>query len=217
MNALLDLVTSWPTAVYTTLLGVVVIYWVLALVGLVDFDHGHLHFEAGHHHVDWDGHSDHLSTIASYVVAFGLSGVPFSLVVSLLTLIAWVITGLAAQFILPWVPTVPLRALAGLALAVLAIAPAIVITAWVIRPMRGLFVQHFARPNQSLIGRQCRVTTLTVTETFGQGETTDESGSFNLRLCAKEPNQIGKGSRVIIVDYDEGSQRFRVEPADATN
>jgi uncharacterized membrane protein YGL010W len=214
MNALLDLVTSWPTAVYTTLLGVVVIYWILALVGLVDFDHGHLQIDVHHHHLDWDGHSDHWSVIASYVVAFGLSGVPFSLVVSLLTLVAWVLTGLAAQFILPLVPTVPLRSLAGLAVAVLAIAPAIVVTAWLIRPMRGLFVQHFAGPNQSLIGKSCRVTTLTVTETFGQGESTDESGSFNLRLCANEPNRIAKGSRVVIVDYDEGTQRFRVESVD---
>ena len=130
MNALLDLVTSWPTAVYTTLLGVVVIYWILALVGLVDFDHGHLVDRRSHHHLDWDGHSDHWSVIASYVVAFGLSGVPFSLVVSLLTLVAWVPTGLAAQFIPPLAPTVPLRSLAGLAVAVLAIAPAIVVTAW---------------------------------------------------------------------------------------
>lgn len=215
MNVLLDLATSWPTAVYTTLLGVVVLYWVLALIGLVDFDHGHLSFDVHHHHVDWDGHSGHVSAIASYVVAFGLSGVPFSLVVSLMILVAWVATGLVAQFILPWVPTAPLRALAGLAVAVLAMAPAIVVTAWVIRPMRGLFVQHSARSNQSLIGMHCRVTTLTVTETFGQGVATDGTGSFNIRLSAREPNQIAKGSRVIIVDYDEGARRFRVEPAEA--
>lgn len=212
MNAWIELITGWPTAVYTVLLGVVVIYWLLALIGFVDFEHDAFGIDLKAHQVDWDGQSDQMSTIASYAVAFGLGGVPFSIVVSLITLIAWVLTGLASQFLLPWIPTETLRILVGIPLVVLAIAPAIVVTAWTIRPMRGLFVQHFARSNQSLIGMNCRVTTLTVTENFGQGEATDGTNNFNLRLSAVEPNEIGKGSRVTIVDYDEGTHRFRVEP-----
>ena len=103
MDALLTLIVGWPTGVYTVLLGVVVLYWLMALVGVVNFDHGHLHIDA-HHEVPNHSGGEHLSTIAGYVVAFGLSGVPFSIVISLVTLIAWVITGLISQYLLSWVP-----------------------------------------------------------------------------------------------------------------
>ena len=36
--SVLTAITSWPTMVYTVLLGVVLIYWVLALLGMVDFE-----------------------------------------------------------------------------------------------------------------------------------------------------------------------------------
>lgn len=212
MQGLFEVITSWPTAIYTVLLGVVVLYWILALFGLVDFEHGSLGLD-GHHDIGVHADGDRLSTIASYVVAFGLQGVPFSVVVSLLTLIAWVCTGLFAQYLLPWVPTQALRALVGLGVLLFAMVPAIVLTAWVVKPMRGLFVQHFARSNQSLVGLYCRVTTLNVSETFGQAEASDGHGSFNIRIRATEPNSLGKGARALITDYDESSQRYRVEAA----
>ena len=40
MVSFLDAVVAFPTAIFTTLLGVVAFYWVLALLGLVDFDSG---------------------------------------------------------------------------------------------------------------------------------------------------------------------------------
>jgi hypothetical protein len=40
MVSFLDAVVAFPTAIFTTLLGVVAFYWLLALLGLVDFDSG---------------------------------------------------------------------------------------------------------------------------------------------------------------------------------
>ena len=80
--------------------------------------------------------------------------------------------------------------------------------------MRGLFVQHFAGPNQSLIGKSCRVTTLTVTETFGQGKAPTNLAVSTSGYARTSPTGSPRGSRVVIVDYDEGTQRFRVESVD---
>lgn len=38
MVSFLDATVAFPAAIFTTLLGVVAFYWVLALVGLVDLD-----------------------------------------------------------------------------------------------------------------------------------------------------------------------------------
>ena len=61
--------------------------------------------------------------IASYVVAFGLSGVPFSIVVSLLVLVGWTLSCLAAVTLQAWIPTDILRWVAGL--AILAVSAAL--------------------------------------------------------------------------------------------
>ena len=86
MGSLLQAVTSYPTAIFTVLLSVVMIYWLLAMLGLVDFESSGID-------LDLDAHADadaaDLGTIASYVVALGLNGVPFSVAVSLVVLIAW--------------------------------------------------------------------------------------------------------------------------------
>lgn len=215
----LDVVIAWPTAIYTVLLGVVVLYWLLALIGLIDFEHGpHFgdHDVDGHGHVDApsDGQQD-ISGIASLVMAFGLTGVPISVVVSLLVLCAWLFTALAARYLLPWVPTDLLRFLAGLLVLLLAFALALVVTARLVRPLRRVFVQHLARSNQSLVGQFCRVTTLTVGERFGQAEVVNAGSSFNIRIGAAEPNTLSKGARALVVDYDAASGRYRVEPTAA--
>ena len=40
MSSLFAALTSFPAVVYTVLLGVVLVYWLLAIIGLVDFEAG---------------------------------------------------------------------------------------------------------------------------------------------------------------------------------
>src|SRR5690606_40358367 len=84
--------TSFPTASYTVLLGVVLVYWLLAIVGMVDFESSGIDLDIEAHA---DASADDLGAIASYVVAFGLNGVPFSIVVSLLVLVGWTLSCIA--------------------------------------------------------------------------------------------------------------------------
>ena len=94
-------VFSFPTAVFTALLGIVLVYWVLALVGLVDFEHSGLDLEL---ETQADADPSELGTLATYVVAFGLSGVPFSVAVSLVVLYGWVASCLAGMWLQALVP-----------------------------------------------------------------------------------------------------------------
>ena len=75
MSEFLSATLGFPTIVFSILLAVVLVYWLLAIVGLVDFGESDIDVDIGNHA---DGPGDDLGTIASYVVAFGLTGVPFS-------------------------------------------------------------------------------------------------------------------------------------------
>lgn len=207
MTSFYDAAIAFPTVVYTTLLGVVLVYWVLALIGIVDFDSGHLD-------VDTDLHADadagDVGDLAGYLVALGLNGVPFSVVVTLLVLFSWTVTCLTAMWLLPLVPTSPLRMLAGAATLPLAFAFSLPITARLIRPMRGLFVTHTAISNAALVGQTCRVLTSSVDEKFGRAEVATRGAGLNIRVWADTPNTLRKGSTALILEHDEAGERYLI-------
>ncbi|BEP41755.1 MULTISPECIES: OB-fold-containig protein [Variovorax] len=209
MGDFLGAVTGYPTAIYTVLLGVVVIYWVLAMLGMVDIEHSGLDVDVGVH-THADGDASDIGHLASYVVALGLNGVPFSVAVSLLVLVAWTVSCLGGEWLLPLVPTMALQLLAGTALLVASAVIAIPITAVAIRPLRGLFVSHTAVSNAALVGQLCRVVTGVVNEKDGRAEVARRGASLNIRVWATTPNALKRGSQALIVEYDEAAARYLI-------
>ncbi|GAA5169582.1 hypothetical protein [Viridibacterium curvum] len=209
MSSFLEVAFSYPTAILSALLLVVIFYWLLALIGLVDFESSSLDID-----VDTDAHLDgdagDISVLASYVVAMGLNGVPFSIVVSLLILISWTVTALFSEWILPWVPTMLFKALVGTAAMIAAVGVAIVMTARIVKPMRKLFVTHSATSNASIVGQTCLVLTQTVDERFGRAEVSTNGASINIRVWATTPNTLGKGAVARILEYDPQASRYLI-------
>jgi hypothetical protein len=212
----IDAAFGYPTAIYTSLLGIVVGYWVLALVGLVDFESGGIDIEAD---LAPDADGADLGTLATYVVGLGLSGVPFSIVISLLVLVSWTLTCLASMWLLPWVPSAVGAAVAGTATLALAAALAVIVTARLVRPMRGLFVTHAATANASLVGQTCQVLTGSVDEHVGRAEVRQRGAGLNIRVWSPSPNALKRGARARIVHYDEATARYHIEaePAQDTD
>lgn len=212
MVSFMDAALGFPTVVLSALLGVAVVYWLLALVGVVDIDHGDVHIDLNHE-LQADAHIDDLGTLAGFIVAFGLNGVPISVVVTLLLLAAWTISCMADMWLLPLVPTLPLQVAAGAAVLAASLALAIPITARAIRPLRGLFVTHAAISNAALVGQSCRVITQTVNERFGRAEVAQRGANINIRVWAHSPNGLSKGHAALILEYDAGAQRYLIEAA----
>ncbi|MET3182174.1 UNVERIFIED_ORG: hypothetical protein ABIC43_005349 [Variovorax guangxiensis] len=216
MGDFMGAVTGYPTAIYTVLLGVVVIYWVLAMLGMVDIEHSGLDVDVDVH-THADGDTSDIGQLASYVVALGLNGVPFSVAVSLLVLVAWTVSCLGGEWLLPLVPTMPLQLLAGTALLGASAVIAIPITAVAIRPLRGLFVSHTAVSNAALVGQLCRVVTGVVNEKDGRAEVARRGASLNIRVWASTPNTLKRGSQALIVEYDEVAGRYLIAAHDDTS
>jgi len=207
MTSFYEAATSFPTVIYSTLLGVVMVYWLLALVGIVDFDSGQLEIDS-ELHADADG--DDIGDLAGYLVALGLNGVPFSIVLTLLVLVSWTTTCLAAMWLLPLLPTSLLRMVAGLGVLPVAFALALPVTARLIRPMRGLFVTHSAMSNAALVGQTCRVVTSSVDEKFGRAEVATRGTGVNIRVWAATPNTLTKGSSARILEHDAAGERYLI-------
>lgn len=211
MPVWLEALFGYPTAIYTTLLVVVLIYWLAAIIGLVDFGSSEIDLDLDAH---LDGDAGDIGLVAGWVLAMGLNGVPFSIVVSLLVFFGWLISALAGQYLLAWIATLPLRYLAGTVLLLLSFALSLLLTARVVRLMRGLFVSHAAKANADLVGSTCRVITLTVDEQFGQAEVAGAGAAINIRVCAPTPNTLGKDSIAQIVAYEPATQRYEIVALD---
>lgn len=213
MSSLFAALTSFPAVVYTVLLGVVLVYWLLAIIGLVDFEAGadvDIGADAGDIGDAGDGGPEGLSGLAAWLVAFGLNGVPFSIVVSLLALVGWFLTGMASLTLLPLVPDA-LRWAAGAGVLLAAAALSIVIAAQLVRPMRGLFVTHRAISNAALVGQVCKVLTGVVDERQGRAEVAQRGAGINIRVWAPAPNSLRRGDAALITEYDSARQRYRID------
>lgn len=199
-----QLLSSFPTAVPTVLLAVLLLYWLVSIVGGSDLD-----LDSGHAAHD----VPELHTVAGYLVALGLGGVPLSVVASVLVFVMWLATALLHQYVLVLVPTALLRTLAGAGVLLFAALLAVPIAARLLKPLRGLFVKHSARENASLVGRACTILTQRVDERFGRAEVEDSGTSLNIRVWAATPNTLSRHAAAIIVRYDEGTRQYEVQAA----
>ena len=78
---ILQLLTIFPTAIPTVLLAVLMIYWLMSIIGVVDIGESlDIHTETGHLDGIEAAHGGHevpdMHTLAGYLVALGLGGVP---------------------------------------------------------------------------------------------------------------------------------------------
>ncbi|NHZ98491.1 ubiquinone biosynthesis protein [Massilia sp. CCM 8734] len=212
-----QLLSSFPTSIPTVLLAVLLVYWVMSIIGLVDVgDSVHLHTDVAHGHGAHDLHDlPDLHTLAGYVVALGLGGVPLSVAASVLVFCTWLSTALLHQYALTWLPTETLRMLAGCAVLLFSGGLSIPVAARVLQPLRALFVKHAARTNESLVGQDCRITTQSVDRGFGRADVDSHGVSINIRVWAAVPNALAKGAKAIIVAYDPATQQYEVQAAPA--
>jgi len=202
-----QVLTSFPTAIPTVLLIILLVYWGLSLAGVFDLGEN----------IDVDADHADLETLASWLVALGLGGVPFSIVATLLVFFTWLPTALLHEYVLGWLPAGVLQWVGGAVILLAAAGFSVWLSARVVKPMRALFVKHHAPENRSLVGRTCRIVTLSVDEKFGRAEVETSGASLNIRVWASSPNSLGKDALAVIVAYDEALQQYEVQAASAAN
>lgn len=207
-----DVITSFPTAIPSVLLLVVLIYWIMAVIGLVDIDAldaGHLD-AGGHidlHHSASGAHESGL--LASTVLSLGITGVPLSIVISIIVLVTWVLSYLCQRYLLMAMPDILRWGFGSLALAA-SFVGSLPIGVIMLRPLRGAFVVHSALNNENLVGKTCRILTMEVSAKFGQAFVKDNGSGYTVKVWSQEPNAMHKGSEAVLVAYDRSTQRFEV-------
>jgi hypothetical protein len=203
---------TFPTLLYSILLAVCAVYWLLAATGLIDNDtiHGLLH-----HHDGLDGiHGSHhhdggASDSAGMIARLGLSGVPFMLILSVLVFFGWLITYFAHLLVLQFLPD-SLRVLAGIGVLAVALLPGMVLTSLLLRPVARLIMKLRPPVAPSILGKAGQVISPVVTEREGRAEFDDGGAGLILQVRAPPGTTFQRGERVVLLSFDEPSHSYAV-------
>ncbi|MCP2319807.1 hypothetical protein APR12_005182 [Nocardia amikacinitolerans] len=203
MGEFLAATLTFPTALFTFALLVVLGYWLLVLVGATEVDA----FDGvGSGETDW---------AADGFDALGVGGVPATVAVTGLVSLSWFAS---------LVGTVAIRAVdlggaaamaAGIAVSIAAVVAAVQGTRVVVIPLRRFFRQPVPPSRQDFIGRVCVIRTRRVDAEFGQAELTCADGSSAIIQVRQSfvhaaTAPLAQGESAVVLDYDQATGAFWV-------
>jgi len=209
MEQLLEVASQFPTVIYSTVLGVVVVYLLIGMLGLVDLGF------SGDADLELDLGSDvdvSIGGLTGFMLTFGLTGVPFTLVISIVTLICWLISFYLQLYILNWLPDGWLYYLMGAIASFIIFVISLPLTAIVIRPLKGMFRSVEATESHHLVGNSATIVTGTVSETFGQARLFNNGAEMLLDVRCDPEHILKKGDKVLLIEYLTEKYAYIVAP-----
>ncbi len=251
MENFLDAAFQMPTAIFSVLLGLAVLYWLTVVLGLFDLGIFEGLFEgtvegAAEGMVEGvaegmaegiaegvaegmaegmaeglaEGVAEGATDGATDAVLAGRPGclgllavgeVPVSISGTLLIVFAWLFsyggTSLLARVAVG-------GTLVAAGLGVVAFALALGATSVATRPLKKLFRIAPVTTNRDLVKRLCKLTTLRVDEKFGQAEVDDKGSVLLVQVRCRRKNDMTRGDRAIIYEYDAAYEVFWIAPLD---
>lgn len=216
---------AFPTVLFSFALLVVIGFWLLALMGGVSAHghaghggHGQGHGGHGHDHGghgDGGHHGGHGPGGEGLLAAAGLDGVPVTVVLSLLTAVAWFVSLAGSALSDGTGAHGPVRVLLGIAVLAAALAGAWSATWVLVRPLRRLFPEVRPPSREDFVGSLCVIRTGRVGTDFGQAEVTSPDGSSAVvQVRQTGEDTFASGSTALLYEYEPAGEFFWVAPFD---
>lgn len=201
-------ISLYPTFVFTGLVMFVTLYWIVSLLGMADMDA----VEVG----DAGGDVSDLSSAGFFtglMLKFGLYGVPLIIILTLISLIGWVLSYLYTSLLHQYFDSGILYWAFGTGALLLVLVVSMWLTGIIISPIRKNIAKIPKRNAISNIGKTAIIRTLSVTETHGEAELNDGGAGLILKVRPSETGQHFKqGDQVILVEYVTDANIYRVAP-----
>lgn len=236
MGAFLDTILSFPTVPLTVLLGIVIGYWIFALVSGATFDGADAVTGGAKAAADaatgavkgaadaavgalkgageaaagvkGAGGDHHDVGEGGVLSVLGLAKVPMTITLSTVSLVAWLTCTLTMLTAAPTSAVFQGLLLAGSFIAGLLGA------AVLLRPLGKALDAAKPAHSRDSVGQICTITSGKVDASFGTAHVDDGGAGLNVHVvCAKE-NSLKKGDRAILVDFDPSKSVYEIDPVD---
>lgn len=210
MNEFLLIIVSFPTVFFTFFLGVAVLYWLCAAIGLVDIEvldidlpdvDGQVHAHAEHTFAE---------TFAGILLRLGLNGVPVTIIVTFIALVGWFISYYLSYFELALLGYNWVRFVVGIPIIVFSLYLAVLVTAQLIKPLRKFFAKTEQYVEKKILGQVAIVRSSKVDGQSGEANFDDGGAGLIVKVRAFGEKQFIRGDRVVLLEYLAEQHVYRV-------
>ena len=204
-------ISLYPTFVFTGLVMFVTLYWLVSLLGMADMDAVDLGDVGGD--VGGDGDISSAGVFSGLLLKFGLYGVPLIIILSLVSLIGWLLSYLYTSLLHQYFDSGILYYVFGTGALILVLVVSMWLTGVIISPIRKKFAKIPKRIAANNIGKIAIVRTLSVTDTHGEAELSDGGAGLILRIrpdVSDDKQPLQQGDKVVLVEYLDASNAYRV-------
>jgi len=230
MTEFLTAILSFPTVVFTVLLIVIVLYWLMVIIGAIGVDVLHVGEAAGAKiegmvggavegkiegvvggavEAKVEGAAGGIGGEGGgFLAMLGFGKVPATVVISSLVLWSWALclslaSAGANMGINVWV----IDAAAPFVAVFLAGA----LTGLIVRSLGRFLVHHEPLRMRDLVGKVCTITTGRVDASFGQGLIEEGGTDVTIDVRCDPPNRLVRRARAVVVAYDAEHNTYTVE------
>ncbi|RXF06821.1 OB-fold-containig protein [Pseudoalteromonas sp. PS5] len=190
---------TFPTIIFSTLLLIVILFWIIALLGLVDLDI----LES-----DVDIEANTASSSSYWQLAFG--GVPLSISLSIIISLGWIISLYTQQLFAYLLGNGISYYLIGTVFMLASLIVALPLTALLVRPLRRFFESQETTSKHALVGLECTIATSRVSSTFGQARVYIQGTEQLIEIRSDEDNTFTIGDSALLIDHDITTHSYTV-------
>ncbi len=201
-------ISLYPTIIFTGLVMFVTLYWVVSLLGMADMDTVDLG-ESGGEVADLSS----AGFFTGLMLKFGLYGVPLIIILSLVSLIGWLLSYLYTSFLHQNFDSGILYYVFGTGALIFVLVVSMWLTGMIISPIRKNIAKIPKRNSSNNVGKVAVVRTLTVTDKHGEAVLNDGGAGLILKIRSDiNDNSLKQGDKVVLVEYLDEANTYRVTP-----
>ncbi|MCK5830564.1 MAG: DUF1449 family protein [Methylococcales bacterium] len=208
MNPFYQNISSFPTAIFTFILAICVLYWLFAVLGVVDIDV--LDIDGLDADVDWGNDAATPNAMAGIMLKFGLNGVPVTIIISFLSLFGWLASYYSMHYLSFLIPKGLFTYLFGLLVLIIAFWLAVLFTAMIVKLLSPFFNKIEQQTIKHILGQSAVVRTSKVTDSFGEAFLDDGGAGLILKVRSMEDQTFVKGDKVVLLEYLENENIYQV-------
>ena len=208
MAELMTLALLPVNLVFTLLLLMVILYWIIVILGVLDVDLFQIDVSDFDADVDVNGAGASLS--GSVLHFFHVGEVPVMVLFSLLVLSLWAGSVLGNYYYNP--ESLPSRAFGILVVNVVVALVVVKALGAPLKPFYAMFNRDYNAP-KPVMGSLCRITTTQVTPTdMGQAEVRTKGAPILLNVLSKQDYRFAKGDEAVVVGKNKESGIHYIVP-----
>jgi len=201
-------ISSFPTIIFTFFLAICVLFWLVAVLGIIDIDS-----------LDIDGldaesgsASEAISpnALAGLMLKFGLNGVPVTIIISFLSLFGWLVSYYSVHYLSALIPQGVFKVVFGLLVFIAAFWIAVLITAMLVKLLSPLFQKVEQQTIKRILGQMAVVRTSKVNESFGEAFLDDGGAGLILKVRSQDGQTFERGDKVVLLEYLESENAYCV-------